>query len=112
MPASRAWPLRQGVARAARSFLVLAIVAALIGGPGDGRPALAAGPTLPPDGVQQTTVASPSAALQLLLVEHVYLMGFLAKTILDGQQVQVQPSLDAVDANARALADLVGAAHG
>src|SRR5262249_37782156 len=47
-------------------------------------------------------------ALHRLLVEHVNLVGSLAKTIEDGRQDQLQAAIDAVDTNSRALADLIG----
>jgi hypothetical protein len=53
-----------------------------------------------------------SNTLHRLLVEHVYLVGMLARTIQDGREEQLQAAIDAVDANSRALADLVGETQG
>jgi hypothetical protein len=80
--------------------------------PPDRGAVLAADPGPTSLGARQTSQVGLSATLQRLLVEHVYVTGLLVKTILDGRQDQLQPSIDAVDTNSRALGDAIGQAQG
>jgi hypothetical protein len=98
--------------RSARVALVVVLVGALLAVPLDRATVVAAGPAPGVSVARQVADAGRSATFQRLLVEHVYLTGMLVTTILDGRQEQLQATIDAVDANSRALADQVGQAHG
>lgn len=107
----RCWG-RWGQLASARVTLVLALVGALLAVPLDRGTVRSASAADVSTATRQAPDAGRSTDLQRLLVEHVYLTGFLVRTILDGRQDQLQASVDAADVNTRALADRVEQTRG